>query len=55
MLSVAFDHDVGFQETEDEPQNLAVLNAAAYPFHQHMMVDSVKAALDIPFDDIARP
>ncbi len=55
MLKVAFDHDVGFQEGEHEPQDLAVLNAASDPIHQHVMIDGVEATLDIPLDHVPGP
>ena len=55
MPKAAFDHDVGFQEGENEPQNLAVLDAALHPIHQHVMIDGVEAPLDIPLDHIPGP
>ena len=55
MPTVALDHDVGLQEGEHEPQDLAVPDAAAHPVHQHVMIDSVETPLDIPFDHIPRP
>ena len=55
MPAVALDHDVGFQEGEHEPQDLAIPDAAAHPIHQHMMIDGVEAALDIPLDHIPAP
>ena len=44
MLKFAFDHDVGFQEGEDEPQDLTVPNAASNPIHQHVMIDGVEGS-----------
>jgi hypothetical protein len=55
MPKTAFDHDVGFQEGEDEPQDLVILDAASNPIHQHVMIDGVEAALDIPLDHIPGP
>jgi hypothetical protein len=48
MSKTAFDHNVGFQEGEDEPPDLTVLDAASNPIHQHVMIDGVEATLDIP-------
>jgi hypothetical protein len=44
MPAVALDHDVGFQEGEHEPQDLAIPDAAAHPIHQHMMIDGVEGS-----------
>jgi hypothetical protein len=55
MPSRAFDHDVGFQEGEHKPQDLAIPDAAAHALHQHVMIDGVEAALDIPLDHEPRP
>ena len=53
MPTVAFDHDVGLQEGENEPQDLPVPDAATHPLHQHMMIDGIEAALDIALDHVA--
>ena len=55
MPTLAFDHDVGLQESEHEPQDLVVPNAVTHPFHQHVMIDGVEAALNIPLDHIPGP
>lgn len=49
MADGALDHDTGFQEGEHQPKDLAIRDTVAYPFHQHMMIDGVEAALDVPF------
>ncbi len=46
MPTIALDHDVGLQEGEHEPQDLAVPDAAAHPLHQHVMIDGVEGSLD---------
>ena len=55
MPKAALDHDVGFQEGENEPQDLAILDAATYALHQHMVIDGVETALDVALDHIAGP
>jgi site-specific DNA recombinase len=40
----AFDHDVGLQESEDEPQDLVVLDSASYPIHQHVMINGIEGS-----------
>ena len=42
-----------FQEGEDQPQDLAILDAAPYSFHQHMMIYGVETALDVALDHVA--
>ena len=53
MATGAFDHDVGLQEGEDEPQDLTVLDAFPDPLHQHMMIYGVETALDVALDNVA--
>jgi hypothetical protein len=42
MPDVAFSHDAGFEESQDQAQDLAVLDAPPDPSHQQVMVDVVK-------------
>jgi hypothetical protein len=50
MPKAAFNHDVSFQKGEDEPQDLAILDAVSHPFHQHVMIDGIETPLDIALD-----
>src|SRR5262249_34624118 len=50
MPKAAFDHDIGFQEGEHEPQDFVILDAASNSIHQHVMIDGIEATLDTPLD-----
>ena len=42
--------DSGFQERDDQPVDLRVLDPPAHLLHQSMVVDVVEASFDVPFN-----